>query len=80
LVLAFGVMVHAGIAVCFGMMTFGLAMIVANVAFVSPVLIRSLFARNEADPWAAELERSSTRQFNEEPSRVPVGAALQQRT
>ncbi|MFT5327615.1 MAG: putative membrane protein YphA (DoxX/SURF4 family) [Planctomycetaceae bacterium] len=79
LVLAFGVMVHAGIAVCFGMMTFGLAMIVANVAFVSPVLIRSLGQRRSSDPWAAELERSSARQFSEEPSRVPVGVALHQR-
>ncbi|MDA1165891.1 MAG: HTTM domain-containing protein [Planctomycetota bacterium] len=46
LVLAFGVLVHAGIAGCFGMMTFGLSMIVANVAFVSPVVIRSLIGRN----------------------------------
>lgn len=79
LVLAFGVMVHGGIAVCFGMITFGLSMIVANVAFVSPTLIRSLGQRRGSDPWTAELERSSSRQFNEEPSRVQVGVALHQR-
>ncbi len=78
LVLAFAVALHAGIAVCFGMMTFGLAMIVANVAFVSPRVIRSLSQRWNADPWLAELERSSTRQFSEEPSRVPVAVALHQ--
>jgi hypothetical protein len=78
LVLAFAVALHAGIAVCFGMMTFGLAMIVANVAFVSPVVIRSLSQRWNADPWLAELERSATQQFSEEPSRVPVAVALHQ--
>jgi hypothetical protein len=68
LVLAFGVMVHAGIGVCFGMMTFGLSMIVANVAFVSPGVIRSLFARQDIDPWTDALERSSRTQFSEEPA------------
>ena len=76
LVLAFGVRVHAGIAVCFGMMTFGLAMVVANVAFVSPSVIRSLFVRNEVDPWAAALKRSSERQFSDEPAVAPVRVAL----
>jgi hypothetical protein len=60
------------------MMTFGLAMIVANVAFVSPRVIRSLSQRWNADPWLAELERSATRQLSEEPSRVPVAVALHQ--
>jgi hypothetical protein len=76
LVLTFGVMVHAGIAVCFGMMTFGLSMIVANVAFVRPSVIRSLFERNHVDPWTAAMERSSERQFSDEPAVAPVGVAL----
>lgn len=79
IVLAFGVMVHAGIAVCFGMMTFGLAMIAANVAFVSPGVIRSLFERKDVDPWAAALQRSSSHQFSKEPTEAaPVGIALHQ--
>ena len=61
-------MVHAGIAICFGMMTFGLAMIAANVAFVSPGMIRSLFERKAVDPWAAALQRSSRQQFSEGPT------------
>lgn len=56
LVLAFGVMVHGGIAICFGMMTFGLAMIVANIAFVSPIVIRSLFRREQPDLWVDAVE------------------------
>lgn len=79
LVLAFAVMVHAGIAVCFGMMTFGLAMIVSNVAFVSPGVIRSLFEREDVDPWTAALHRSSSQQFSKEPTEAaPVGIALHQ--
>jgi hypothetical protein len=74
LVLAFGVLVHAGIAVCFGMMTFGLSMIVANVAFVSPRVIRSLAKRDQPDPWDVALERASGIPVSEEP-RVAIGTA-----
>jgi hypothetical protein len=45
--LALAVAVHGGIALSLGMITFGLAMIIANLAFVSPALIAatvSLFA------------------------------------
>ncbi|NQV26467.1 MAG: HTTM domain-containing protein [Rhodopirellula sp.] len=76
LVLTYAVLLHAGIAVCFGMMTFGLAMIVANVAFVSPVVMRSLFRRDNANPWLAALERSSRSQFSNEPGVEPVGISL----
>ncbi len=40
LVLALAVPIHLGIAVCFGMITFGLAMLIANVAFVPPEVVR----------------------------------------
>jgi hypothetical protein len=76
LVLAFGVMVHAGIGVCFGMMTFGLSMIVANVAFVSPGVMHSLFVRSDLDPWTAALRQSSRHKFSDEPAVTPVGVAL----
>jgi hypothetical protein len=44
LVLALAIPLHLGIAVGMGMMTFGLAMLMGNLAFVSPSLIRSLIA------------------------------------
>ncbi len=40
--LLLALMVHGGIALFLGMVTFGLMMIVANVAFVSPVRVRRL--------------------------------------
>ena len=79
LVLAFGVMVHAGIAICFGMMTFGLAMIVANVAFVSPKVIRSVARWQPADPWESAIAHTSRTPFSDEPrsiSQQPVGQSL----
>jgi hypothetical protein len=36
---------HLGIAVCLGMVTFGLIMLVGNLAFVSPALVRSCIDR-----------------------------------
>jgi hypothetical protein len=44
LMLALAVPLHLGIAVCMGMITFGLVMLIANLAFVSPALIRSVVA------------------------------------
>lgn len=44
--LLLAVPVHLGIAFSFGMITFGTIMLVANGAFVSPMLVRSLFERN----------------------------------
>ncbi len=46
-VLAMAVAVHAGIGVCFGMLTFGMIMIAANVAFVTPTLIRQLAGESD---------------------------------
>ncbi len=40
LVIALAVPLHLGIAVCMGMITFSLVMLIGNLAFVSPVLIR----------------------------------------
>jgi hypothetical protein len=52
LVLALAVPLHLGIAVCMGMITFGLAMLIGNLAFVSPCLVRDGFA------WAARRSRA----------------------
>ncbi len=42
LVLALAIPLHLGIACCMGMMTFGLVMLIANLAFVSPLLVRTM--------------------------------------
>jgi hypothetical protein len=59
-IIALAVPLHLGIGVCLGMMTFGVAMIIANIAFVSPALVRAAMgwragqgrgaAKNEAAP------------------------------
>jgi hypothetical protein len=41
LVIALAIPLHMGIALCLGMMTFGLAMLIGNLAFVSPHLVRA---------------------------------------
>lgn len=41
-VLLLAIPLHIGIGICMGMMTFGLIMLIGNLAFVSPVLIRRL--------------------------------------
>jgi hypothetical protein len=52
LVLWMAVFVHAGIALFMGMITFGLAMIFANLAFLSPQTVRAWF-----DPIAGRFAR-----------------------
>lgn len=47
--------VHLGIAFSFGMITFGTIMLVANTAFVSPILVRKLIERL---PLPADEEKS----------------------
>lgn len=45
LVLLLAVPVHLGIAFCMGMITFGVAMLIANLAFVSPGITRAVMGR-----------------------------------
>jgi hypothetical protein len=49
-VLLMAVLVHGGIAVSLGMPTFGLAMLIGNLAFVSPKTVRKVF-----DPIARRI-------------------------
>ena len=49
-VLAMAVLVHAGIILALGMPTFGLVMLIGNLAFVSPKTVRKVF-----DPLARRL-------------------------
>ncbi len=48
IMIALAVPLHLGIAFCMGMMTFGLIMLVGNLAFVSPALVRAIFDRRPA--------------------------------
>ncbi|MEO1615680.1 MAG: HTTM domain-containing protein [Planctomycetota bacterium] len=48
-VIAMALLVHASIAVCLGMMTFGTMMIVANGVFLSPALFQSKRQRDRDD-------------------------------
>ncbi len=48
IVVGLAIPLHLGIALCMGMITFGLIMLVANMAFVSPELIRTLVPRKAA--------------------------------
>lgn len=50
LMVALAVPLHMGIAVCLGMITFGLAMLIGNLAFVAPGLVRDLLDRRQAPP------------------------------
>lgn len=50
LVIALAIPLHLGIALCMGMITFGLVMLIANLAFVSPPLVRAV-----VDPLAVKL-------------------------
>lgn len=45
LMLALAVPLHLGIAVCMGMITFGLIMLVGNMAFIPPALVRRVVNR-----------------------------------
>lgn len=47
-ILLLAVATHVGIGMCLGMMTFGLAMLIANAAFIPPELVRN-FARRMRD-------------------------------
>jgi hypothetical protein len=44
IVLALAVPLHLGIAVCMGMITFGVIMLVANMAFIPPAIVRRAIA------------------------------------
>ncbi|MDZ4820931.1 MAG: HTTM domain-containing protein [Planctomycetota bacterium] len=59
LVLALAVPLHLGIALFLGMITFGLVMLIGNLAFVSPWLVRYLFDRKRSTEIVRGLPRRS---------------------
>lgn len=58
--------VHLGIGFCLGLMTFGLIMCVANMSFISPVVVRAILDRrrrlSEEQPSSAESAENRRRQ------------------
>ncbi len=59
LVILMAIPLHLGIAICMGMITFGLAMLIGNLAFVSPWIIR-------------EIEASLRQRLGSEPTPEPA--------
>jgi hypothetical protein len=49
IVLALAIPLHLGIACFLGMITFGLVMLIANLAFVPPGIVRAALPRGESD-------------------------------
>jgi hypothetical protein len=47
LCLVIALFVHGGIALAMGMITFGLAMLIGNLAFISPRTVRRVFERHK---------------------------------
>ncbi len=45
IILLIAIPLHLGIGICMGMMTFGLIMLVGNLAFISPVFVRQVLSR-----------------------------------
>lgn len=69
IMIALAISVHLGIAIALGMKTFGLVMLIANMAFISPWVVRAVFrmppaAGSEGAPAAAcspEVKRRNAR-------------------
>jgi uncharacterized membrane protein YphA (DoxX/SURF4 family) len=53
IMLALAVPMHLGIAFCLGMITFGEVMLIANLSFVPPAVVRSFVGRCSARLWGA---------------------------
>jgi hypothetical protein len=75
--LAVAVCVHLGIGAFFGMWTFGLAMIIANMAFVSPWVVRRVLDRH---PRAVAIESKSSQARMPGRSQRPLVASGQMAT
>ena len=67
IVLALAVIVHGGIALFLGMKTFGLAMIIGNLVFVSPQFVHALVT------WLCRLPRRKATANSAARNEVPAG-------
>lgn len=75
LMLLIAVPLHLGIGLCMGMMTFGLVMLIANAAFLSPAIVRSFVDGLLGKRSRAEAARGGT----EPASYAPKGRATHRR-
>ena len=64
IVLAIAAGVHLGIGLFLGMWTFGLAMLIANTAFVSPWVVRRIIDRQPAKPAVSKQVSASSAPAN----------------
>ena len=69
IVVALSVPLHLGIAVCMGMVEFGLAMSIGSVAFVAPEIVRPVFGVAPGTPAPPAAAKESV----EAPAEVAVG-------
>ena len=71
IVLALAIPLHMGIAICLGMVTFGLAMLIANLAFVPSPWIRRLLPKRSAEQGRGPtaVAKSSTARPTSSPAR-----------
>ncbi len=78
--LALAVPLHLGIGVCLGMMTFGIVMLVGNLAFVPPVVVRGVlaWASGQGEATASTEPATTPREVNVAPRR-PKQERLKQR-
>lgn len=70
LMLAGAVVLHLGIGICLGMMTFGLVMLIGCLAFVPPEVVRSIVDRL----WPFSAGRSSEKQAERTTSKSEAAA------
>lgn len=75
LMLAAAVGLHLGIAFCMGMITFGLAMLIGNLAFVEPAFVRRLIEGPAAASEADGAERAGPPTWSAATRRTARGAA-----
>jgi hypothetical protein len=68
IMLLLAIPLHMGIAVCLGMTTFGLAMLIGNMAFVSPALIRAWLPASSTEQGRAGGPLNTSRA----PTKTPV--------
>ncbi len=81
IMLALAVPMHLGIALCLGMITFGLVMLIANLSFVSPEVFRTVFGRCRAFLTGAQppAAAASSRPVAAKPERRPNQLRSQRR-
>jgi hypothetical protein len=70
---------HLGIAICLGMVTFGVVMLIGNLAFVSPELVRATWPRPAGQGRAGDPTQPSPRSKSAPASRVAAASRAPKR-